>query len=86
MTRQAQKAALTRAIKTVEPEQRQWNVLKACLKAVTEWNMPGSYWPDDWSTWQRALDDAYAQYRPAVRAPRLEDESALDVIRGNGEA
>ena len=27
-------------------------------RAVAEWNSPEGYWPDDWSDWQRALDDA----------------------------
>lgn len=48
-----QKAALTRAIKTGDAEK----VAAACKKAVTAWNEIGA-WPDDWSRWQRALDDA----------------------------
>jgi len=47
-----QKAALTRARKTGDPEK----VAGACKKAVKEWNEIGA-WPDDWSAWQRALDD-----------------------------
>lgn len=46
------KAALTRSIKTKDPEK----VKAACKQAVTEWNKIGA-WPDGWATWQRALDD-----------------------------
>jgi hypothetical protein len=48
----SQKAALTRAIKTGDPER----VARACKDAVTVWNECGA-WPDDWARWQRALDD-----------------------------
>lgn len=51
--RTAQKAALTRAINSKDPER----VRRACIAAVTEWEAIG-FWPDDWSKWQRALDDA----------------------------
>ncbi len=47
------KSALTRAVKTRDPER----VLKACRDARTEWDAWGA-WPDDWSRWQRALDDS----------------------------
>jgi hypothetical protein len=49
----SQKAALTRAIKTNDPEK----IAAVCKKAVQEWNEIGA-WPDDWSRWQRALSDA----------------------------
>lgn len=63
-----QKAALTRAVKSGDPEK----VKAACKKAVGEWEnhpdfAPG--WPDDWNRWQRALDDALG-WRSSVR---LED-------------
>ena len=61
-----QRAALTRAVKTGNREK----IRAACRQAVAEWNAPGAYWPDDWSSWQRALDDAYPVFDPA---PRLED-------------
>jgi len=48
-----QKAALTRAVKSGRPEK----VRDACRAAVKEWNEIGA-WPDQWSNWQRALDDA----------------------------
>lgn len=48
------KAALTRAINSGEPRK----VEDACRAAVREWDEIGA-WPDDWSRWQRALDDAY---------------------------
>jgi hypothetical protein len=54
-----QKAALTRAINSDKP----LAVLAACRKAVQEWNAAGGAWPDDWSRWQRALDDNAVKYR-----------------------
>jgi hypothetical protein len=48
-----QRAALTRAVKTNDPEK----IAAVCKAAVAEWNEIGA-WPDDWSTWQRALNDA----------------------------
>lgn len=49
-----QRAALTRAVRSGIAD----NVILACRDAVQEWDQPGAMWPDDWSTWQRALDDA----------------------------
>ena len=51
-----QKAALTRAINSRQPSK----VVQACKKAVEEWGKApfNGAWPDDWSRWQRALDDA----------------------------
>jgi hypothetical protein len=46
------KAALTRAQKKDYAA-----VLQACKSAVAAWEVWGA-WPDNWSTWQRALDDA----------------------------
>ena len=54
----SQKAALTRAVNTGDPEK----VAAACKKAVAEWDEIGA-WPDDWSRWQRALDDATYPHR-----------------------
>lgn len=53
LTRPQQKAALTRAIKSGNPEK----LVDACKKAIAQWNLDG-YWPDDWSAWDRALTDA----------------------------
>lgn len=50
----AQRARLTRAVNSGDPER----IVLACRDAVREWNQPGRMWPDDWSHWQRALDDA----------------------------
>ena len=47
-----QKAALTRAVKTKDPEK----VAAVCKAAVAEWDACGA-WPDDWARFQRALDD-----------------------------
>jgi hypothetical protein len=50
-----QKAALTRAVNAKDPVK----IKAAVTKAVREWNTwPGAAWPDDWSRWQRALDDS----------------------------
>jgi len=43
---------LTRAINSKDPAK----VLKACKDAVNGWEKLGG-WPDNWSNWQRALDD-----------------------------
>jgi len=58
------KAALTRATKSGNRAK----IIIACRDAVHEWDAIGA-WPDDWSRWQRALDDAF----PVFQAPRLED-------------
>ena len=47
-----QKAALTRARKTGDADK----VVKTCQETIKVWNEIGA-WPDDWSHWQRALDD-----------------------------
>jgi hypothetical protein len=51
-----QRAALTRAVNSGDPER----VKAAVVKAVREWGQApyNGAWPDDWSRWQRALDDA----------------------------
>lgn len=46
------KAQLARAVKTGDPEQ----IAAACLDAIDEWEACGA-WPDQWSAWQRALDE-----------------------------
>jgi hypothetical protein len=60
----SQKSALTRATKAADPDR----MLAVCTAAVREWDEIGA-WPDDWSRWQRALDDAF----PLWQSPRLED-------------
>jgi len=50
--RPKQKAALTRAIKSQNPDM----VERTCREAVQEWREIGA-WPDDWSRWQMALYD-----------------------------
>ena len=59
-----QKAALTRALKSGDRNR----VLLTCAQTVKAWDEIGA-WPDDWSRWQRALDDVF----PIFQAPRLED-------------
>ena len=51
--RPGQKAALTRAIKSGDPQR----ILAVCRAAVAEWNAIGA-WPDDWHRWNIALSDA----------------------------
>jgi hypothetical protein len=53
-----QKAALTRAMNAWRKSGKEDNsaVVKACRAAVQAWNEIGC-WPDDWSHWQRALND-----------------------------
>ena len=53
-----QKSALTRAKKTG----RYSAVLAACKAAVEEWNQIGA-WPDAWSMWNRALNDAACKHQ-----------------------
>lgn len=59
------KAQLTRAKKKGYDA-----VTDACRAAVTEWNAVGA-WPDNWSLWQRTLDDA--AFTARKQAPRLEE-------------
>lgn len=59
-----QKAALTRAVKTGDPEK----VAQACKDAIEVWNEIGA-WPDDWGHWQRALDDML----PYTRQVNIQD-------------
>jgi hypothetical protein len=63
-----QKAALTRALHIADPKQRRAAVIAACRKATAEWDIVGA-WPDDWSRWQRALDDQF----PVFNGPDLRD-------------
>ena len=53
-----QKAALTRAVNSGDKDK----IVLACTAAVRAWNKPGRSWPDAWSNWQRALDDALGYY------------------------
>lgn len=59
-----QKAALTRAVKARDIDK----LIATCRKTMSEWDEIGA-WPDDWSAWQRALDDVIGW----PNAPRLED-------------
>lgn len=62
-----QKAALTRAVNSGDSDK----IVVAVTKAVREWGEApfNGAWPDDWSRWQRALDDALGPFA----SPRLED-------------
>lgn len=67
------KAALTRA-----QNKNYADVLAACTDAVAAWAAWGA-WPDNWSRWQRALDDAASKqnrtlsYGVFIQPVRLED-------------
>lgn len=58
----AQKSALTRAVKTGNPEK----IRAAVGKAVHEWNDGHYAWPDSWHDWQRALDDSRPWNAPYI--------------------
>ena len=59
-TRQGQKAGLTRAIKSGDPRRIEYE----CRRVVQfDW---ASQWPDDWSLWVRALEDALGLGHPTV--------------------
>ena len=62
----AQKAALTRALNREDAILRRTAVENECRRVKSEW---GEAWPDDWSRWQRALDDVL----PWNQSVRLED-------------
>lgn len=59
--RPQQKADLTRAVKTKDPEK----VAAVCKTAIEAWDECGA-WPDDWSRWQRALNDSLPFHRPVA--------------------
>src|SRR5205807_481747 len=71
-----QKATLTRAEKLEDPGARRDAVVKAAKEAIAEWDKIGA-WPDNWSRWQRAVDDAEFKARraglPAMENTRLEE-------------
>jgi hypothetical protein len=62
--RRSQKSALTRAVNSGDSER----VIAVCRSTRDQWNQDGA-WPDDWSRWQRALDDIL----PWNEQVRLED-------------
>ena len=58
--RRHQKANLTRALNCTDSARRKLAVIRTCTDTVREWQDAGGVWPDDWSRWQRALDDVQA--------------------------
>jgi hypothetical protein len=72
------KRQLTIAKNTADASLRFHRVKLACEIAVSEWEQVGA-WPDNWSLWQRTLDDAASEHNRAaagrewVIAPRLEE-------------
>ena len=67
-----QKGKLTRAINSGDPDK----VILACRDAVRDWGQPpfNGAWPDAWSRWQNALDDALGGWRSHVDLRDLEVE------------
>lgn len=64
--RPRQKVALTRAIKSGDHEK----VRAVCIDAVREWDEIG-FWPDDWSGWERALNDSRPWNYPYLSLDKL---------------
>lgn len=56
--RRAQRMTLSNAINSGDANR----IAAVCKAAVAEWNDLGA-WPDDWSNWQRALNDALPWFR-----------------------
>lgn len=56
------KSALTRAKNSGD----QQKVIDACDAAFACFDEPGMIWPDNWSLWQRAKDDAQFKLRRAT--------------------
>ena len=55
----ALKGRLTRAINSGDPDK----IMNAVEFALVTWNESGNPWPDQWSRWRNALDDAYYKAR-----------------------
>lgn len=55
------KAMLTRATRSTDFPNKYAKVKAACTAGVREWDAVGA-WVDDWSRWQRALDDAASEH------------------------
>ena len=64
--RRSQKAALTRALHSHNPD----TVRRVVGEAVREWNEIGA-WPDDWSRWQRAFDESRSWQHPVIDIAEL---------------
>ena len=63
-----QKGMLTRAVRHWRNTGDRSKVVKACREAVRVWDEIGA-WPDDWATWQIALNDT----EPWHSTTRLEE-------------
>lgn len=73
-----QKAALTRALNTSDPDKRAEKVVAACLKAMGEWDNWRYGWPDNWNNWEHALEEALGWGAPTLRE--------LESVAARGEA
>ena len=52
------RSALTRAKNSKDPDK----IIAACDAAFADFEKPENIYPDDWSLWQRAKDDAILGY------------------------
>ena len=69
-----QKSALTRAKNSGDP----MKVLRTVEKTLKEWQ--GHAWPDDWSMWRRALEDAAWEARQAGDYDTYHELEAASII------
>lgn len=72
-----QKSNLTRAIRSGDTTK----IIATTEKTLAQWDEVGS-WPDDWSRWQRALDDAFNNDRAAYVSGKTDvrpDANAYDL-------
>lgn len=65
-SRNAQKAGLTKAIKSGDPRRVEYECRRVVQFDWIESNPHSPHWPDDWSTWVRALEDALGLGHPTV--------------------
>lgn len=71
-----QKSALTRALKSGDYAK----VVATTRKTIAEWNETGA-WPDDWSRWERALEDAWWQQRGKYLRDEISEMPAKEDMR-----
>lgn len=66
-TYRAQKAGLTRAVNSGEPERVRYECQRVVRFDWVRESPHTPYWPDNWRRWARALEDAYGYDHPIVR-------------------
>lgn len=77
-----QKAALTRAAKSGDTAK----IIATTERTIAQWEEVGS-WPDEWSRWQRALDDSFSRDRAAYVSGKTDvhpdaNDYDIDTIAG----